>query len=112
MTIEDLDLYDHYPRLKAAKAMETPTPGEARSVEALRAVVTTLARLPSYKEAAQLSLAESPRHTTQLWRQLVNDQRTWLAKSLIEVIDGEYPRDLWKWFNVLDFMRVTHAPRT
>lgn len=47
MTIEDLDLYDHYPRLKAAKAMETtapravptlptetPTPGEARSVEA------------------------------------------------------------------------------
>lgn len=55
MTIEDLDLYDHYPRLKVAKAMETPrahpltmptetpTPGEARSVEALRAVVTTLA---------------------------------------------------------------------
>ena len=54
MTIEDLDLYDHYPRLKAAKALETPkavptlptetpTPGEARSVEALRAVVTTLA---------------------------------------------------------------------
>ena len=26
MTIEDLDLYDHYPRLKAAKAMETPKP--------------------------------------------------------------------------------------
>ena len=55
MTIEDLDLYDRYPRLKAAKAMETPkaaltqptetpTPGEARSVEALRAVVTTLAQ--------------------------------------------------------------------
>lgn len=44
MTIEDLDLYDHYPRLKAAKAMEAPTPGEARSVEALRAVVTTLAQ--------------------------------------------------------------------
>lgn len=36
----------------------------------------------------------------------------WLTKSLIEVIDGEYPRDLWKWFNVLDFMRATHAPRT
>lgn len=49
MTIEDLDLYDHYPRLKALKAAptlptETPTPGEARSVEALRAVVTTLAQ--------------------------------------------------------------------
>lgn len=49
MTIEDLDLYDHYPRLKAAKAVptlptETPTPQEARSVEALRAVVTTLAQ--------------------------------------------------------------------
>ena len=57
MTIEDLDLYDHYPRLKAAKAnetlapkavptlpTETPTPQEARSVEALRAVVTTLAQ--------------------------------------------------------------------
>lgn len=49
MTIEDPDLYDHYPRLKAAKAVptlptETPTPGEARSVEALRAVVTTLAQ--------------------------------------------------------------------
>lgn len=49
MTIEDLDLYDHYPRMKALKAAptlptETPTPGEARSVEALRAVVTTLAQ--------------------------------------------------------------------
>ena len=52
MTIEDLDLYDHYPRLKAAKTLEaqktmpteTPAPGEARSVEALRAVVTTLAQ--------------------------------------------------------------------
>ena len=45
MTIEDLDLYDHYPRLKAAPTQptETPAPGEARSVEALRAVVTTLA---------------------------------------------------------------------
>lgn len=32
--------------------------------------------------------------------------------DLIGVIDGEYPWDLWKWFNVLDFMRVTHAPRT
>lgn len=63
-------------------------------------------------KAAQLSLAESPRHTTQLWRQLRKDQNAWLTKSLIEVIDGEYPRDLWKWFNVLDFMRVTHAPRT
>ena len=54
MTIEDLDLYDHYPRLRAAKARETtvpetpraqpmtmptetPTPGEARSVEAIGA---------------------------------------------------------------------------
>lgn len=57
MAIEDLGLYDHYPRLKAAKAnetlapkavptlpTETPTPREARSVEALRAVVTTLAQ--------------------------------------------------------------------
>lgn len=32
--------------------------------------------------------------------------------DLIEVIDGEYPRDLWKWFNGLDLMRATHAPRT
>lgn len=70
------------------------------------------ARVVEVMEAAQLSLAESPRHTTQLWRQLVKDQRTWLTKSLIGVIDGEYPRDLWKWFNVLDFMRITHAPRT
>lgn len=70
------------------------------------------ARVVEVMEAAQLSLAESPRHTSQLWRQLVKDQRTWLTKSLIEVIDGEYPRDLWKWFNVLDFMRATHEPRT
>lgn len=63
-------------------------------------------------EAAHLSLAESPRYTSLLWRQLCKDQRTWLTKSLIEVIDGEYPRDLWKWSNVLDFMRVTHAHRT
>lgn len=70
------------------------------------------ARVVEVMEAAQLSLAESPRYTTQLWRQLRKDQNAWLTKSLIEVIDGEYPRDLWKWFNVLDFMRVTHAPRT
>lgn len=63
-------------------------------------------------EAAQLSLAESPRYTSQLWRQLVKDQRTWLVKSSIEVIDGEYPRDLWQWFKVLDFMRASHVPRT
>lgn len=63
-------------------------------------------------EAAHLSLAESPRYTSLLWRQLRKDQRTWLTKSLIEVIDGEYPRDLWKWFNCLDLMRATHAPRT
>lgn len=29
-----------------------------------------------------------------------------------KVIDGEYPRDLWKWFDILDSMRATHAPRT
>ena len=71
-----------------------------------------LARMPSYKETVPLSLAESPRYTSQLWRQLLKDQRTWLTKSLIKDIDGEYPRDLWKWFNVLDFMRATHEPRT
>lgn len=70
------------------------------------------ARVVEVMEAAQLNLAESPRYTSQLWRQLLKDQRTWLTKSLIEVIDGEYPRDLWKWFNILDFMRVTHALRT
>lgn len=35
-----------------------------------------------------------------------------LIGGLIKVIDGEYPRDLWKWFNGLDLMRATHAPRT
>lgn len=69
-------------------------------------------RMAEVMETAQLSLAESPRYTSQLWRQLRKDQRTWLTKNLIRVIDGEYPRDLWKWFNVLDFMRATHAPRT
>lgn len=61
---------------------------------------------------AQLSLIERPRYTSQLWRQLVKDQRTWLTKSLIEVIDGEYPRDLWQWFKGLDLMRAAHEPRT
>lgn len=69
------------------------------------------ARVVEVMEAAQLSLAESPRYATQLWRQLVKDQRTWLTESLIGAIDGEYPRDLWKWFNGLDLMRATHAPR-
>lgn len=69
-------------------------------------------RVVEVMEAAQLSLAESPRYTSQLWRQLRKDQNTWLTKSLIKVIDGEHPRDLWKWFKVLDFMRVTRAPRT
>lgn len=70
------------------------------------------ARVVEVMEAAQLSLAESPRYTSQLWRQLVKDQRTWLTASLIEVIDGEYPRDLWAWFKGLDLMRATHEPRT
>ena len=70
------------------------------------------ARVVEVMEAAQLSLAESPRYTSQLWRQLLKDQRTWLTKSLIEVIDGEYPRDLWQWFKGLDLMRATHQPRT
>lgn len=70
------------------------------------------ARVVEVMEAAQLHLAESPRYTSQLWRRLLKDQRTWLTASLIEVIDGEHQRDLWKWFNVLDFMRATHAPRT
>lgn len=70
------------------------------------------ARVVEVMETAHLSLAESPRYTSQLWRQLCKDQRTWLTKSLIEVIDDENPRDLWKWFNILDFMRTIHAPRT
>lgn len=70
------------------------------------------ARVVEVMEAAHLTYAGSPRHTSELWRQLRKDQGTWLTKSLIKVIDGEYPRDLWKWFNILDFMRVTHAPRT
>lgn len=70
------------------------------------------ARVVEVMEAAQLSLAESPRYTSQLWRQLVKDQRTWLTRSLIEVIDGEYSRDFWTWFKDLDLMRATHAPRT
>lgn len=69
-------------------------------------------RVVEVMEAAHLSLAESPRYTSLLWRQLRKDQRTWLTKSLIEVLDGEYPRDLWQWFKGLDLMRATHAPRT
>lgn len=107
---------------------EQPTLGPASAVALFETVETneelTLARwltghtwakgvrMAEVMEAAQLSLAESPRHTSLLWRQLVKDQRTWLTKSLISAIDGEHPRDLWEWFNVLDFMRVTHAPRT
>lgn len=70
------------------------------------------ARVVEVMEAAQLSLAESPRYTSQLWRQLVEDQHTWLTAGLIEVIDGEYPRDFWSWFKGLDLLRATHAPRT
>lgn len=70
------------------------------------------ARVVEVMETAQLSLAEIPRYTSLLWQQLLKDQRTWLTESLIEVIDGEYPRDLWKWFNDLDSMRAIHAPRT
>lgn len=70
------------------------------------------ARVVEVMEAAQLSLAERPRYTTQLWRQLLKDQRTWLTESLIGVIDSEYPRGLWQWFKGLDLMRANHAPRT
>lgn len=34
------------------------------------------ARIVEVMEAAQLSLAESPRYTSQLWRQLLKDQST------------------------------------
>ena len=70
------------------------------------------ARVVEVMETARLSLAESPRYTSQLWRRLRKDQSTWLTKSLIGVIDSEHPRDLWKWSNGLDLMRATHAPRT
>lgn len=69
-------------------------------------------RVVEVMEAAQLCPAERPRYTSQMWRQLRKDQRTWLTKSLIEVIDVEYPRDLRKWLKGLDLMRATHAPRT
>ena len=72
------------------------------------------ARVVEVMEAAQLSLAESPRYTSQLWRQLRKDQRTWLTKSLIRVIDGEHPRGLWTWFKAwTSCAQPTHLePRT
>lgn len=69
-------------------------------------------RVVEVMEAANLAYKGSPRHTSELWHMLRKDKRVWLTKSLIGVIDSEYLRDLWKWFNALDFMRVTHAPRT
>lgn len=92
MTIEDLDLYDHYPRLKAAKAMEapkpvltqpteTPTPQEARSVEALRAVVTTLAT--ALTAAAGASPASTMAYRVER-RRLID-----AAVSMLQVLRGQ-----------------------
>lgn len=63
------------------------------------------ARVVEVMEAAQLSLAESPRYTSQLWRQLVKDQRTWLTRDDITQIDRDYTRDALAWFTALDRLR-------
>lgn len=69
-------------------------------------------RMLEVMEAAELTAEGSPRHVSQLWRQLAHDQRSWLTQDLVAVIDGEYRKDLWTWFRALDQMRAVHAPRT
>lgn len=62
-------------------------------------------RMAEVMEAAHLTYAGSPRHTSELWRMLRKDKRTWLTRDDITQIDKDYARDALAWFTALDRLR-------
>ncbi len=63
------------------------------------------ARMVEVMEAAHLTYAGSPRHTSELWHMLREDKRVWLTRDDITQIDKDYARDALAWFTALDRLR-------
>lgn len=62
-------------------------------------------RMLEVMEAAHLTYAGSPRHTSELWHMLRKDKRVWLTQADITQIDKDYARDALAWFTALDRLR-------
>lgn len=62
-------------------------------------------RMAEVMEAAHLTYAGSPRHTSELWHMLRKDKRVWLTRDDITQIDKDYARDALAWFTALDRLR-------
>lgn len=62
-------------------------------------------RMAVVMEAAHLTYAGSPRHTSELWHMLRKDKRVWLTRDDITQIDKDYARDALAWFTALDRLR-------
>lgn len=100
---------------------EQPTLGPASAVALFEIVETneelTLARwltghtwvkgvrMAEVMEAAHLTYAGSPRHTSELWHILRGAKKTWLQAYHIAEIDKDYARDALAWFTALDHLR-------
>ena len=114
-------------RVKATTFLmrEQPTLGPASAVALFEIVETneelTLARwltgrawakgvrMAEVMEAAHLTYAGSPRHTSELWHMLRKDKRVWLTRDDITRIDKDYARDALAWFTALDRLRKYHT---
>ena len=66
-------------------------------------------RMIEVMEAAHLTYAGSPRHTSELWHMLRKDKRAWLTRDDITQIDKDYARDALAWFTALDRLRKYHT---
>lgn len=62
-------------------------------------------RMAEVMEAAHLTYAGSPRHTSELWHMLCKDKQVWLTRDDITQIDKDYARDALTWFTALDRLR-------
>lgn len=104
---------------------EQPTLGPASAVALFEIVETdeelTLARwltgrtwakgtrMVEVMEAAHLTYAGSPRHTSELWHILRGAKKTWLQAYHIAEIDKDYMRSALAWFTSLDRLRKYHT---
>lgn len=62
-------------------------------------------RMAEVMEAAHLTYAGSPRHTSELWHMLLKDKQVLLTRDDITQIDKGYARDALAWFTALDRLR-------
>lgn len=66
-------------------------------------------RVVEVMDAAGLSVKDGPRHTGDLWHEIVKDKRAWLKPHHIAEIDKNAKRDCWAWFNALTHERRYHT---